>query len=239
MGLFPKLLLPPIAQVGDVVRISASKSFSNGSTPPISEVIITADVDGGSEAIGIIETDPETWFADWVYSSAGTYDVQLELIAAGTPTVTEVITQTFQVVTAAQDALFSSDADLIVIEPEILEWLPKGYSNWNHVHRLSQKNILEWLDEIRLFKADGSAWEAVDLVNRSQVRKLSLYMTLEIIFKSLSNQTDDIYSSKAAYYAEKKTRAMDRNYLDLDVDGDGEIAPDERADLRTVTLVRR
>ena len=238
MGLFPIVSAPFISQVGDVVRISAVKTFKNGDTGTIHTVNIKPDT--AEAAVDVHSADQADWVLDWVYDTAGSKTLELEVTAgAGMSEVTETRTVTLTVKTKADDALFSSDDDLSVIEPDILKWIPEGFSNWNHVHRLSQKNILEWLDEIRLFKADGSAWEAADLVNRSQVRKLSLYMTLEIIFKSLSNQTDDIYSSKAAYYAEKKTRARDRNYLDLDVNGDGEISVDEKADLRTVTLVRR
>lgn len=238
MALFPIIEVQSKAQVGDGVRINASKTFINGDSDDIVSVFITPEA--GEDEIDVNHQEQSNWYLDWVYEDAGTKTVTLRVIS-GTG-INEVIvtrTATIEVVTAATELLFSSDDDMRVIEPDILKWLPLGYTNWNHVHRLAQKNILEWLDEQRYFKIDGTAWSAEDLVDRTQVRKLSLFMALEIIFNSLSNQPDDIYAVKSAYYAGKKKAAMDRGYLKLDFDGDGEASASEKVDLVTTTLVRR
>lgn len=238
MALFPIIEVQPISQIGDLVRIDASRVVLNGDTPAVVGVFITPDI--SEDEVEVTNADQNEWFLDWVYTSAGTKEIMLRIVAGtGVDEITVTKTAEVEVKTAAAESLFSTDADMKVIEPEILKWLPLGSSNWNHVHRLSQKNILEWLDEIRLFKADGSQWAPEDLVTKSQVRKLSLYMTLAIIFNSLSNQPDDIYAVKAAYYAQKQVAAQDRNYLDLDLDGDGEVSESEKTDLRSFTLVRR
>lgn len=238
MALFPIVTTQPIAQVEDLIRIDASKTVVNGDTPAIHSVFIKPD--DTEDEVEVTSNDKSQWFLDWMYLTAGTKTITLRIVAgAGMNEVTVTRTTSVLVKTAAVESLFSSDADLVVIEPDILKWIPEGSSNWNHVHRLAQKNILEWLDEIRLGKPDGTEWTPADLVTKSQVRKLSLYMTLAIIFNSLSNQPDDIYAVKSAYYAQKQVAAQDRNYLDLDLDGNGEVSESEKADLRSFTLVRR
>ncbi len=156
-----------------------------------------------------------------------------------TGSVITTATKTIEVVTPAQDLLFSNDDDLRTREHDIVRWVPDGFSSWNHVHRQAQKNILDWLDEIRLFKNDMTRWTAADLVEREQFRRISTYTTLRMIFSSLSNQVGDVFDLKSKHYGSLEKDAKNRNYVSLDLNGDGSISNGERADLRTFGMVRR
>jgi hypothetical protein len=236
--IFPILRTDEILQVNDKIRFDASETFINGSTPAISGVEIEPDTSLGF--ISVYQLSQQAWYLDWIYLTAGSKVVRLKITAGqGGSQVTETITKTVTVLTAADDYLFSSDSELRSKEHDILRWLPDGYSSWNHVHRQCQKNILDWFDEIRLFKEDGTRWAAEDVVVKAQVRRIATNMALRMIFSSISNQVGDIFDQKAQMYLSMERDAKNRNYITLDFDGDGQAESDERQELRTMTMVRR
>lgn len=238
MSVFPIIKTEDKVQVGDKIRIWADQTFSSPDAGDITKVEIKADT--AETFVDVYDADKSQWFFDWAYSTAGTKTVSLRVTTtlAMVDTLTTV-TKSVECVTAAADNLFSNDQDLKTREHDILRWLPDGFSSWNHIHRQAQQNILDWLDEIRLFKNDGTRWEASDLVEKEQVRRISVYTTLRLIFESLSNQVDDVFATKARGYYSMEKEAKNRNYLSLDLNGDGEITSNEKADMRTFRMVRR
>jgi len=238
MAIFPILRSEDTLQVNDKVRFDASESFINGTTAAITNVEIEPDEDLGF--ISVFNANAQLRYLDWIYLTAGEKEVTLRITSGtGMSAVTETLIKTVTVLTAADDYLFSTDADLRTKEHDILRWLPDGYSSWNHVHRLAQRNILDWFDEIRLFKDDGTAWLPEDVVTKAQVRRISLYTSLRMIFSSISNQVGDIFDQKAQAYLAMERDAKNRNYITLDFDGDGNASNNERQELRSMSLVRR
>ncbi len=236
--IFPILRTDEILQVNDKIRFDASETFINGSTPAITGVEIEPDT--GLGFISVYQLSQQAWYLDWIYLTSGSKVVSLKITAGhGDHQVTQTITKTVTVLTAADDYLFSSDSELRSKEHDILRWLPDGYSSWNHVHRQCQKNILDWFDEIRLLKEDGTRWTAQDVVVKAQVRRIATNMALRMIFSSISNQVGDIFDQKAQMYLAMERDAKNRNYITLDFDGDGQAESDERQELRTMTMVRR
>lgn len=236
---FPILKAESIVQVNDRVRISALESFGTPDSDPVHKVEIKTTALGSYIDI----TSVENLYLDWAYSAADENVVTLKVTTRSvgeTPVDTEyTTTMTISSVTAATDNLFSTDIQIRTLEPDILNWIPSGYSSWNHIHRQAQTNILDWLNEIRITKPDGTAFTKADIVNKDQVRRLSSYIALRMIFYSLSNQVDDIYDKKAKQYLIFENEAKNRNYISLDTDGDSTISTSENFDLRTVRMVRR
>jgi len=221
------------AQVQDKVRIALAESFASQDEAAVTLVEIEPDT--GVGFIDVTSVDQMQWYLDWAYDTDGAKTVTARVTTDTVYTKTHEI----EVLTKAQDALFSDDRDLKSYEPDILKWLPMEYSNWNHIHRECQRNILNHLDELRIYKPDGSKFQASDILHKSEVRRLSAYMALRMIFSSLSNQVDDIFNDKRLQYEELEKQARNRNYLTLDVDGDGVEDANEKIDKRTFTMVRR
>tara|TARA_B100000424_G_scaffold268602_1_gene263715 strand:+ start:303 stop:992 length:690 start_codon:yes stop_codon:yes gene_type:complete len=207
-------------QTGEKFRIDLSKTFAfPGRT--ISTITIKP-VQSGSESYNIT-TDK---FLDFSYSSSGTKTIEATLTLDDASTV--VKTDTIEVVTEATEGLFSKDADLISLEPDILSYLPEYKADYKYAHRVAQDTIVKWLDENGLKDTSGNKFTASALVHKEEVQRWSKFLTLELIFQSLSNAIDDFFSSKSLYYRDLKEQAMQRTYISLDTDGDGKVEKEYR-----------
>lgn len=235
MAVFPILKTEPKVQTNDKIRLWADETFLTPDSGAVTAVEIEPHT--GDGFIAVFDVDQSQWFLDWAFATAGTKTATLRVTSTGA--IVTTVTKTIEVVTPATDNLFSTDDELKTREHDIVRWVPDGFSSWNHVHRQAQMNILDWLDEIRLFKNDMSRWTAADLVQNEQFRRISIYTTLRMIFSSLSNQVGDVFDLKSKYYLGLEKESKNRNYVSLDLNGDGEISDGERADLRTFGLVRR
>lgn len=225
--LFPLLRSDDKAQIGDKLRLDASKSFVSPSA-----------------TITKYEFDPEgtaTWidagtvsYLDWVYTTAGTKTAGLRITSGSTATITLDI----DVVTAADDRLFSDDASLVEIEPTIMKYLPAERSSFKYAHRRSQTHILDSFDQRRIWEIDGSKVTAEDLIDLTEVSVWSTLLTLGYIFQGLSNAVDDVFDKKSKMYLSKADAAR-HLALRYDYNKDGELEPYEGTDLFTGGLVRR
>lgn len=236
MAVFPILKTESKVQVGDKIRLDASKTFISQGEFPITKVEIEAHT--GDGFVDVTDLDQSQWFLDWAFLTDGTKTSTLRITTTDETGPTDFVTQTtldIEAVTAVDDMLFSNDNDLKVREHDILNWLPAGFSSWNHVHRQAQKNILDWLDEIRIYKRDGTRYEAQDIFDKEQVRRISTLTTLRMIYWSISNATDDKFLEKYREYLKLETEAKNRNQLLVDFFGNGDPV---RQDLRTTTLLR-
>ncbi len=239
MAIFPILKSEDKAQVEDLIRLSAIGSLVSGEADvEITKIEIQPEASAPFANIPI--SDPTMWYLDWMYSTAGEKDVTVRITVTGDVTATR--TKKITVLTAADDYLFSTDNDIKTMEPDILKWIPEGYSSWNHVHRAAQESILDWLDEIRLVRDDGTRFEAKDVVDRQQVRRLSKLMALKMIYFGLANQDADVFLTKFEEYKKLEGNARNRNYLKLDFEGNGEASATpatQSQDLRTMRMVKR
>jgi hypothetical protein len=232
VAVFPILKCETIVQQKDKIRFLASRSFVTDENSEIDSVEIRPSAN--DDFIDITNSDPDLWYLDWAYLDDGEHEVTLRVTGGG-QSAQKTITVT--AISEQDDYLFSTDEDLRAREHDIEKWIPDGYSSWNHIHRQAQKSILDWLDETRIIKPDGSRFNAKDLVDKQQVRRLSLYTSLRMIFGSISNQVGDVFDEKRSEYHTMETQARNRNWLKLDTTGDGKA--DLSQDLRTMTMVRR
>lgn len=239
MSIFGNLRFDPVAQVAEKIRLDASTSFVNQDEEDITLVRIEADT--GSGFIDVSDAGlaaASDWYLDWGYATDGDKTVSLEITTDGSPVVS---TYTLTVVTVADDALFSSDADLQKFEPDIMKWLPTGRYTWNFVHRKVQEKILTEIYKNRIFADDGTKLEKTEVLDVSEVREWAVFQALSIIFKGIQNAVDDVFSQKAKDYGKKSDefQQYSMNVLKLDYDKDGTLDSDEKMDFRSGILVRR
>lgn len=234
--IFGYLELEGIVQTNDKTRLSAVKSYSSKDEADITLVRIKPDSTSSFVEVSGVGLSSRDWFLDWQYTTAGTKTVTLEITTDGSPAL---FTSDIEIVTPEVDYLFSSDKDLISNEPDILKWVPAGRNSFLNVHRAAQGFILDWLDNIRLHKKDGSRLEKEDILVTQDVKQLSTYWVLHLIFAGISNKTDDVFSDKAKTYLGKVSEVKNRGRIQLDLDGNNEITENERVDLRSFTMVRR
>jgi hypothetical protein len=230
--IFPILEFETIVQSNDKTRFDASKSFSN-SGQTFDTVTLSID---GAPAISIATT----LILDHVYVDADAGSIPLVLtITSGVDTYTKTFSQT--VLTAVQDNLFSNDNDIKSIEDDIMDYVKQGRSSHLDKHREAQKAILEDLDDSKIWKNDGTRYESTEIVVTQDFKEWSKYKTLELIFRSNSNQVDDIHSQKASYYKGMTVKSKNRAALRLDSNGDGEFDPttEETTDVFSNLMVRR
>jgi hypothetical protein len=236
--IFPNLEIEELVQVNDKTRLNATKTFVSKDNVAITMVRIEPEAGNGFvDVTGGAPLNSSNWYLDWQYATAGTKVVQVEVTAGTTTTYSSTIV----VVSAATDALWSSDKDLIGYENQIMKWVPQGRNSWLNVHRKAQVLILDWLDSIRVWKQDGTRLTKADFSVTNDVRQLSAYWTLQLIFEDLSNKPDDIFRFKADSYAELVQAAKNRGRIQADFNDnqtdDG--VNEDSQDMRSFTMVRR
>jgi hypothetical protein len=228
-----------IIQVNDKVRISGVKSFVSKDEDAVSLVEIEPEAAAGF--IDVTGTSAKDWYLDWSYSGVTRAVVVSLRITTGpvlTPTNVQTFTAQINVRTAVDDYLFSSDQDLINLEPDLLKWVPDGRSSFLNVHRAAQEKIMDWLNESGVEDVSGNKLTKAALVDLDEVRSWSRDLTLSLIFKGLQNAVDDIFSDKAKYYQSEALKRQARAKLRLDLNGDATVSLGESIDMTSRDLVR-
>lgn len=223
MAIFGVLESDPIVQIGDKVRLKAERSFVSKDEAAIT--LIEIEPEAASGFVDVTGNDSTDWYLDWAYAGISrTVTVSLRIATDGPP-----ITSTIDVsiLTAAEDMLFSSDANLLRYETEIMELLPDGYSSFNFTHRKAQTMILDWLTE-EGYRADGNAKITKELIlDNDEVRKWSEGLALKIIYNDNSNSVDDKYREKSIDYNLVAVDARTRSTFYFDKNADGTITDGE------------
>ncbi len=235
MAIFPKVRVDKVVQADDGLRLDATSTFVSKDEAAIT--LVEIEPESGNGFIDVTGTKQKDWFLDWQYSGASrTVDVTVRVTTDGAP-VTH--TEQIQVVTAADDKLFSDDYDLLVKEEDIIKWLPDGRTSFKYKHRQAQTMIIEDFNERGVVDSDGEKLTKDAFVDLEEVRQWSLNLTLSLIFKDNSNVVGDIYDLKANEYMSEALSHKHRAYFRLDIDGDGNISTGEKSPFKTVDLVRQ
>lgn len=234
--IFSDLEIESIIQVGDQTRLSALKSFVSKDEDDITKVEIQPEAT--ASWIDVTGADSRDWYLDWRYTGASRDAVVSARVTAGDAGPTTV-SKTIQVISAADDKLFSSDQDLASLEPNILKYVSLGRATFLNVHRAAQTKILESLDESGIIDTAGAKLTKAAVVDVSEVRGWSRDLTLHLIFKSLINSNDDVFTEKAKFYLNEAAQRKSRSVLRLDLNDDGELDVDEKVTTGSMNLVRR
>lgn len=234
MSIFVDIKSPKTTQVDDKFRISAKDSFVSKDEAAVSLVQIRpSDSDNFIDVTG---SDSDDWYLDWAYTTDGAKNISVRITTDGSP-VTE--TKSVTVLSEGDDKLFSTDEQLVLIEPDILKYIPQGRNSWKNIHRLAQSEILEWLYTNGYLKTNGKRLTKDEVINVDEVSYWSRYIVLRYIFRSLSNAIDDIYAQKAELYENWEHHWRHKSVLKLDWNGDGEQGDYESRNLTSVGLSRR
>lgn len=229
--LFIQVKNETIVQTDDKTRIDISKSFISGVIPDIVKYEIQP------EASASFEDVTEDMRLDWVYDTDG--DKVITVKATDDLAVEYTKTATISIITDLDDNLFSSDADIVGLEPDLLQWVQDGRNSFTDKHREAQREILNELDAARIWKDDGDRYASTDIVDLVEFRDWSKYVALRIIFEGISNAIDDVFSIKATKYQSHAVQAKKRATFRLDSNGDGVDDIHEQVDNVTSLLVRR
>lgn len=240
MAIFPLIEAEPIVQVADKTRLSAVKSFISKDEAAITLVEIEPEAGNGFiDVTGSAPLNAKNWFLDWAYATAGAKVISLQITTNATPVL---FTKSITVLDEATDKLWSSDSDLQILEPDILSWVKQGRASFLDVHRTSQKRILEWMDNIKVWNKDGKPFTKDDItlaIADEDLKRISTYWTLELIFGGLSNKPDDVFSKKETDYKKSRKELQgDRSRIRADFNLDGTITDGEQYQFRSIRLTR-
>lgn len=237
MAIFPTLEHEAKVQVNDRTRIEALKTFADKSGPVITKVEIEPYAGAGYiDVTGSAPLKADNWYTDYAYDTAGSKVITLRINDGGSPVT---VTSTIEVISAADDALFASDADLTQDEPDVLRYVRKGRNTFKDVHREAQKEILDFLDRKGYRSLNGDKISKDMVVDKSEVRTMAKYLALHLIYSGISNVIDDIFSLKASTYWSKYLTASDRKIIGLDLDDSGDVSLGEGVNTRAARLVRK
>ncbi len=237
MAIFPKLRTDRIIQIEDGTRLDATQTFVSKDEAAITLVEIQPEATESFVDVTSTGNNRErNWFLDWQYSGASrTVDVTVRVTTDGAPVT---FTQQMEVITAADDKLFSDDYDLLVKEEDITKWLPDGRTSFKYKHRQVQTMIIEDFNERGVTDKDGVKLTKDAFVDVEEVRQWALNMVLSLIFKDNSNVVGDVFDLKGNNYMSEALTHKHRAFYRLDLDGDGSISLGEKSPFRTVDLVR-
>jgi hypothetical protein len=102
---------------------------------------------------------------------------------------------------------------------------------------VAQGLILDYLDQTNVTNIDGSRVEKDDIYEIKEVKEWSKFLTLSLIFESVANEVEDIFSVKARKYRNMAKEVSARASVKI---GDSANArPDQNLDLRSARIVRR
>lgn len=229
MAVFAILKCDEKVFMNDKIRFDGTASFV---TPDETFATTSHQISFDSGATWINITTNK--YIDYAYSTKGSKTIQLKC-STSLPS-TNTVTKTITVLDPADIDLFSTDFDIEMYEPEIGRYLPKKWSSWNLLHLKAQEYILEWLDENRVYDSNGDKFTAADFGDAQQVKQLSCFKTLELIYEGLSNVTGDVFSLKRDKYKALVLEKSNKSFLKLDYDADG--TADEKIDLFSGELTR-
>ena len=235
MAIFGVLESDPIVQIDDKVRLKAVRSFVSKDEAVITLVEIEPEASSGF--IDVTGASSVDWYLDWAYAGISrTVTVTLRITTDGGPVTS---TLSVSVVTAADDRLFSTDADLLTYETEIMDLLPDGYSSFNFQHRKAQKLILDWFSEEGYHATDGTRLTAAEFLDNDEVRKWSEAWTLALIYNDNWNSVDDKFKQTSDDYKSLALDARKQADIKIDFNKDGEITPGEFIRPQSLDMFRR
>lgn len=232
MSIFPIIKSDDKVFTGDKIRVDVSQSFL---TPGLTLATVGLEVSFDAGATWFDVTTKK--YIDYVFSTAGTKTVQARM--STTAPSNAIVSKDITCINIATQSLFSKDSDLYQYETEIDQYLPKKWSSWNLIHLQAQEWIMDLLSEQRIFDENGDKYLVADLLDKQEVKQLSVAKALELIYESNINIPNDLFTQKRDKYKEMVSQKASRSTLTLDFNKNTTSDEGERTDLHSVTLFRR
>lgn len=235
MAIFPQIKTESIVQTDDMTRLFAGDSFATQDEPAVSNVEI--EPESGAGFISVFNANKKNWFLDWSYAGVSrTVTATVRVTTDGSPVSKTV---DFDIITPADDLLFSDDGDLLALENEVLNYVPGGRTSWLNVHRKAQEIILGEIDERGIQNTDGSRITKDQIIEVDDVKRWSTYLALAIIFENISNEPGDTFALKAAGFTDSARFHAERSFLRIDFNKDGTATKGEQEPVRSSRLIRQ
>lgn len=234
MALFPNLHYEATLQVNDKTRLDASSSYVDKSEAALTSIEIEPEAAAGF--ISVFDANSNNWYLDYQYATDGAKAVTVRVDNGSGPVTA---TFTINVLTAADDRLFSTDQDLLAVRNDILKYLPEERNSFLNVHRKAQELIIADFDERGITDFEGNKLTKADVVDLSEVNEWSTYLALKLIFEDLSNAIDDVFERDAQRYMSEMLKHRDRSFLRLDLNNDGNLDLGEGVRMKSLGLIRR
>lgn len=204
------------------ITITGTTAFEFKDSSGVSQAFLTPDVGSTSHTGKLVE-----------------YGTRKVTVAAGNGTDTDSRELYINVYSETGDHLYCTDQDIAAHESDILKWVSPGRATFKNVFRRVQKLIVAWLDEKGYVNAYGVKYSKNDVVDIEEVRQWAIFMSLRIIFESITNAVDDVFAQKAKRYEALEIAARQRVILRLDYDQDGEADVTEGVSIYSGGLFRR
>lgn len=237
MAIFPKLTLEKTVQVDDKTRLDATLSFTSNENAVTLVEIDPGDGTGFLDVTPAPATKTSEYLLDWVYSTDGTFTVSARITTDGAP-VTE--TMDIEIVTAANDKLFSDDQDFdgIIELQERLKLVEKGRYSHLKYHRKAQEEILDEIDAAGIYNSDGTSITKDQIFVTNDVNNWSTYLTLHLIYMDKSNTPGDHWEMKAMKFKKRGDFYKERSFLRIDFNKDDSVSLGEFEPVRSSRMVR-
>lgn len=230
--MFVKINSEKVLQVEDKTRIDVSKTFVNGDA--ITDITIKPE--DSEAAISVFNADQSRWYLDWAYETDGVKTITVEATDGVT---TKIKTESITVLLAVEDNLFSGDADIFSLEPELTKYIRNGRNSFLDVHREAQTRILSYLDRKRIWNTDNTRITKDQIVDLVEVRDWSKYEALAIIYEDLMVSVGDVFKDKADTYKRLRDIERERGSLRVDENKDGIQDNYETYDIKSMRMINR
>lgn len=224
--LFPKLILESTLQVGDKTRLNARQSYVSKDEAALT--VVEIEPEAGAGFIDVFDASSKNWFLDYEYATDGAKVVTVRVDNGSTPVTSSF---TINVLTEADDHLFSTDEDLVRLESDIMKYLPDGKSSYKNIHREAQLQILQYLYKIGIVDISGNKLTKNAIVDIEEVRFWSKYVTHRIIFEDLSTSSGDFFQAKSERFGKEENEWRHASKVALDLNGDGTVDSTEGVDI--------
>lgn len=227
--IFSKLKSELVNQVGDKIRLDASKTFEQGTE--IFSVEIMPEV--GADYISLDLS--KDFVLDWVYATPGIKTATLRVNGDDLALVTIEI----NVLTEIEDKLFSNDSDIDPIESDISYYYKQGRNSHLDMHRVAQNDILEELYDRGVKDSEGNKLTKANILQTDELKAWSKYLVLYLIYKDQKKSVDDAITEKMNLYRGLATKAsQNKKFLKIDTDLDGK-SETINTNLESATIRRR
>ncbi len=160
-------------------------------------------------------------------------------LTVGDGTTTTALDKYIKVYSVEGDRLFSSDADLVAHEPDILQWIVAGRASFLDFHRRAQRLIFGWMDKNGYVDIFQEKYDKFDIQDKEELRLWSTHLCLKTIFESFKNASDDVFQQKREYYSKEEQFYRNRLVLRIDTDGNGKVEDTEFLTISSGNLIRQ
>jgi len=207
MAIFPIIETENIVQIDDKTRIKADKTYVAKGSAAITLVEIQPE--GTESFINVTGTSSRDWYLDWNYSGISrTVTVAVRVTTDGLPVTS---TRDIEIITQADDKLFSSDDDITPYESDVLKYVEQGRNSFLNKHRAVQGLILDVLNDEGIYDSSGNRITKDAIIDIAEVNTWSKFWTLGLIFDDFQNSEGDKFLEKANKYFKRANRARDEN----------------------------